>query len=473
MRLGEILVAEKLVDLADVESALQIRQRKGGDLPRLLLEMGAIGADELQAVQARRPNRPKSIEETGLTVDFLVSLLLKTLYVRGINSASEVTDELKLPALISQQLLDHLRERRFIEPLGVVPGGAEKFEAHFTLSDEGRTRALQALEQSSYIGPAPVPIAEFEAQIRKQELAGDNIDEEKLKQGLSHLMISQSLVDKLGPSLNSKQPMLLYGPPGNGKSSIAHAAIRCFSQLIHIPYCIEVDSQIVKVFDPALHEEVTIEPIGEADQDTVRQSSYDQRWVSCRRPRISTGVELTLEMLDLNFHPSARFYDAPLQMKAVGGALFINDFGSQLTRPIDIISRWIVPLEHGSDYLTLETGRKFSYTFDALLIFSTNLLPAELLDSNLARRIPFKIGVDRPSREEFVSLLKFEFEKHDLDLSAELASFLLKNYYDDLNRPFARYHPRVIVDRIKSFAKYKKCAVQVNEDILSKVMLDL
>ncbi len=475
MPIGAMLTAENLVRPADLERARARQRDVGGELEEHLLEIGAVDPNELDLVRSRQPRRPASIEETGLSIGFLMGLVLKSMYLNGSDCASALVEELKLSPMIVQSLVDLMRERRLIEPLGSAATPERPLDVHFTLSDAGRARAVEAIEQSEYVGPAPVPRAAFEAQVLKQSLNREQVDRDTLLQGLSHLMVPEALVDRMGTALNSGQPILMYGPPGNGKSSISQAAARCFRQLIYLPRCIEVDGQVIKIFDPTIHEEAVLEHEEDdtAGGSVVRQSLNDPRWVCCRRPLLSTGVELTLDMLDLNFHPRAHYYDAPLQMKASGGVLFVDDFGRQLLRPIDILNRWIVPLEHGADYLTLETGRKFSYAFDVLLIFSTNLPLKTVMDADIVRRIPYRIRVDAPSCDEFEDLLNRECVDREVDMPDDLRRYLVEELYAAPGRSFARYHPRFIVEHVIANAKFNRCPPRVTREILAEAMQDL
>lgn len=475
MQLDALLTAEKLVQPADLERARARQRDMGGDLEQHLLEIGAVDPERLDAVLSRQPRRPKTIEETGLRSGFLMRLVLKSMYLNALDCTAALVEELKLSPLIVQSLVDRVRERQFIEPLGSSANPDRPLDVHFTLSETGRARALEAIEQSEYVGPAPVPLAVFEKQVLKQSLAREQVDRAMLSEGLSHLMVPKALVDRIGTALNTRQPILMYGPPGNGKSLISRAAGRCFRQSIYIPRCVEVDGQVIKIFDPAVHEEIVpeIAQSGTAGGCAVRHTADDPRWVCCRRPLISTGVELTLDMLDLNFHPRAHFYDAPLQMKASGGVLFVDDFGRQLLRPIDILNRWIVPLEHGTDYLTLETGRKFTYSFDTLLIFSTSLSLKSVMDADIMRRIPYRVRVEPPSHDEFVVLLERECADRDMDLPADLRSYLVEELYGAEDRSFARYHPRFIVEHAIADAKYNRRPPRLNREILAEAVEDL
>lgn len=475
MSIGALLAAENLVGPADLERARARQREVGGDLEKHLVEIGAVDPEELAAVRSRQPRRPASIEETGLSLGLLVGLALKSMYLNGSDCVSSLVEELKLSPTIVQRLVDLMRERRLIEPLGSAASRERPLDVHFTPSAAGRARAVEAMEQSEYVGPAPVPRAAFEAQVLKQSLVREQIDRETLLRGLSHLMVPEALVDSMGTALNSGKPILMYGPPGNGRSMISQAAARCFRQFIHLPRCIEVDGQVIKIFDPTVHEELKLEDERgvTAGRSVVKHNLNDPRWVCCRRPFLSTGVELTLDMLDLNYHPRAHYYDAPLQMKASGGVLFVSDFGRQLLRPIDILNRWIVPLEHGADYLTLETGKKFAYAFDVLLIFSTYLPLETVMDAEIMRRIPYRIRVDAPSHEEFEDLLNRECAERGVDMTEDLRRYLIDKLYVAQGRSFARYHPRFIAEHVIANAKFNRRPPRATREILEEAMQNL
>lgn len=475
MNLGALLTAENLIEPSALEDAIARQKAKGGDLKQHLLEIGAIELNQLEAILTRQPRQPKSLEDTGLSLGFLIGLVLKIMYLNGADSASALVEELKLPLTVVQGLVDRIRERQFIEPLGSSARPDQPFDVHFTLSRSGTERALEEIEQSLYTGPAPVPIAAFESQLQKQALSGERLDQDILSQCLSHLIVPNELINKIGTALNSRRPILMYGPPGNGKFSISRAAARGFRQTIYLPRCIEVDGQVIKIFDPTIHDEIKIDD-GQDDlvkARLLRQNFHDARWVYCRRPFISTGVELTLEMLDLNFHPRAHFYDAPLQMKACGGVLFINDFGKQLIRPIDILNRWVIPLEHGADYFTLETGRKFSCSFDVQLIFSTNLPLESVMGTEILRRIPYRIRVEAPSQSEFISLFNRECESRGIDLPKDLCAFLVEELYGAENLEFSRYHPRFIADHAMAKSKFRDQPLILDHQILAEAVQHL
>lgn len=475
MNLCALLTAENLLEQSALEDALALQKANGGDLKKHLLDIGAIQNDKLEELLSRQPRQPASLEETGLSRSFLIGLTLKIMYLNGAGSISSLVEELKLPYAIVEGLVEYIRERQFIEPLGSSARPEQLFDVHFALSKSGTERALEEIEQSAYVGPAPVPVAAFEAQVRKQSLSTEQLDQEKLFRCLSDLIVPTELANRIGTALNSRKPILMYGPPGNGKSSISRAAARGFRQMIYLPRCIEVDGQVIKIFDPTIHDEISLDTgSGEhAKARVLRQDNHDDRWVCCHRPFVSTGVELTLDMLDLNFHPRAHFYDAPLQMKACGGVLFINDFGKQLARPIDILNRWVVPLEHGADYFTLETGRKFGCVFDTQLVFSTNLPLEKVMGSEILRRIPYRIQVEPPSQSEFIELFQRECAARNIELTQELRTFVVAELYGDENRQFARYHPRFFVDHAVAKSKFRQQPLRLDRDVLTEAMQDL
>ncbi len=476
MLLSELLVAETLVRQEDIERALESRNESGELLGQCLVTQGALTEAQLDEVIDRRPIWPKTVEETGLGMNFLVTLMLKAMHSIGLESSRAIADELKLPALIVESLLEHSRERQLTEALGASAQAGIATEIRYALSAKGREHAAAALTRSAYIGPAPVSLSDYRNQIKKQGIGKDHVDDTALSACLSHLIIPDGLLDRLGPAVNSGQCMLLHGPPGNGKSSIAVAIGRSFRQLIYVPYCVEVGGEIVKVFDPTIHQEqesAFAKKRGEGGIVTIPKSTMDLRWVCCRRPILTTGIDLTLDRLELAHLPQANYYDAPIQMKACGGVVLIDDFGRQRVRPVDILNRWVAPSERGSDHLTLENGNKFSIDFDALIIFATNLPIQEIIDAGVSWRIPYRIRVEPPSRDAYIQLLERECAAHDLPFSAEIDAMLSNGQIADDDRPLAWYHPRFIVDHVIASCKYRNLPPRLDRELVAGALDNL
>ena len=269
----------------------------------------------------------------------------------------------------------------------------------YALTNAGKERASEALRRCEYIGPVPIPLETYQTQVQKQTITNEVIGIEQLKKATSHLVLSEEVVRRLGPASNSGRAILIYGAAGNGKTSIAEALANAFEQPVYVPYAIEADGQIIKIYDPSVHVAFPMNngANGNTNPILLPHLQHDPRWVRCKRPYLISGGELTLEMLDLDFDPHSKYYEAPLQMKAIGGVFVIDDFGRQRVRPHELLNRWIFPLERKVDYLTLHTGKKFALLFDQLVIFATNFPPEELMDPAQLRRIHYKMKVNPPT----------------------------------------------------------------------------
>ena len=412
--------------------------------------------EEIEPALDDHPIAPRTIEGTGLSADLLLHLMLKTMYVSGPITPARLSRNLALPRSIITVLIDDAKEKGLMEALGAL-GDSLVSELRYGLSGKGSEWAIDALNQSQYVGAAPVTLTDYGKQVHKQLIANEQIRPQELAECFTHLVMPQELVKLVGPAVNSGRTILLYGPPGNGKTVIAQAIENVFEQTIFVPHCFEVDGYIIKMFDPTIHKVVGPAPGSEEEEDTeVRQEQQvDRRWIRCRRPVVYTGGELTLEMLDLAFNPISKFYEAPSQLKATGGLFFIDDFGRQLVNPQDVINRWIIPLETRIDFLTLHTGKKFPTPFDELLMFSTNIPPEKLVDSGALRRIHYKIEIGAPTKEDYVTIFENVCKDYEIELPPDLLAYLFADYYAAKNVDLARYHPKFIVDQIKSICDYE------------------
>jgi len=315
----------------------------------------------------------------------------------------------------------------------------------FQLTDNGRARAMEALEHSQYSGATPVPLDDYMRQVEHQSISAERIDPEAMARSFEGVFLSPELAGQMGAALNQGHSLLLYGPPGNGKSIYSEAIVRSFVQSVYIPYAVVVDGQVISVFDPAVHEPV-------ADDDGP---PYDPRWVRCRRPAVIAGGELTMEMLELIYDPDGSVYEAPLQLKASGGVLIIDDFGRQAVPPDRILNRWIVPLERKRDYLALRSGKKVPVTFDELVIFSTNLEPETFMDAAMMRRIHYKIEIGAPGREEFEGIFRTVCQGANLALTDDVLRYLFDEFYPAGTVEIARFHPKWIVEHVISACAYE------------------
>lgn len=453
MLLGEILVAHGLIQPADLEAAFDRQREYGGRLGDNLVALDLITSEQLEGLLHQSPDVPKTIEEIGISEANLLKLLLKAMYFGGHETASEVAAVMKLTYNVVTNLLEEAANRKHLEILGSVSASAVS-EFRYSLTEGGKAAAAEALSQNRYVGPTPVSLATFQNQIELQRITNERIDQTMIEAGLSGLVVSDSMVHHLGPGINSGRAMLLYGPPGNGKSSIATVIGNIFRDAIYVPYCVEVEGQIMKVYDPSVHIEAAEMKDSGLRTNSLRREEVDGRWVACRRPLIITGGELTLEMLDLSFNRDSMFYEAPLHVKALGGTFIIDDFGRQLVTPKQLLNRWIVPLDGRVDYLKLHTGKSFTIPFDELVIFSTNLEPEDLMDAAFLRRIPFKLEIGQPPRDVYLEIFRRASEDSGLELTDEIMSAVLEELQINNDFPLACYQPRFVVDQIIAACKY-------------------
>jgi hypothetical protein len=451
MTLGESLVQAGLIEAQDVEKALQHQASEGGTLGQALIALGVLTSEQLEAFFRSPPPTIYTLADTGLKPAMLSGLVLKIMHLMGHETASAIAAELKLPAPLVALILKGLQERSQIEALG-GSGAVAGADIRFALTSRGREATAAALAQSEYVGPAPVTLETYQAQVQRQRITNDRIDREAIGGSLNSLVLPEGIIDRLGPAVNSGRALLLYGAPGNGKTSIALGIARSFKQPIHVPYCIEVDGQVIKVYDPAIHQEAEDSTAATESKAPPRQrirlGGDDRRWVRCRRPVSVVGGELTMDMLELGYNAQGRFYEAPFHIKANGGIFVIDDFGRQIDRPEKILNRWTLPLESRIDFLTLHTGRKFAVKFDGLVVFSTNLPPSKIMDGAMMRRIPYNFLIGSPSRDEYRAILEQTARSHGMNLPADIADTLFKEVYTDGGLELARYHPRFIIEHV-------------------------
>jgi hypothetical protein len=454
MRLGDLLIQAKMVTAEDLARALAIQSEKGGRLGSLLVGLGAITQQKLEAFIHRMPSEPADIAKTKIDPIDLLSLLVRMIYVEHLETVREFIDTIKLPYNIVTDLVQMAVDRKLLHSLGSRESD-NLLDAKFSFTEAGQRFAENALKQLRYTGPAPVTIEEFSEQVNLQKVTNETISFDRIRDSLGNLTVEDSMIEHVGPALNSGRAILLYGPPGNGKTSVAMSFANAFSDVIYIPYAVTVEGQIMRVFDPSVHTELDSAPASDDGMMSfIRTGEYDARWVPCKRPFIITGGELTLEMLDLRYDASANFYEAPLHVKALGGCFIIDDFGRQLVSPKNLLNRWIVPLESRFDYLKLHTGKSFTIPFEELIIFSTNLEPEDLMDPAFLRRLPYKIEVGGPKLEIFKRIFENECERQSLPFSESAFDFIVDKIIRDKGMELANYQVRFIIDQVVATCRF-------------------
>ena len=476
MRIGDLLVAHGLVSQDEVERALQEQAEAGGRLGDILERSGIVSRSDVESVLEQVPKVPRSIEDTGLDETALLRLIAKSMAIDGFETPTQFVHRLKLPFSVINELLRRATDKKLIEALGATEIRAT--ELRYGLTHVGREWAQAALFQNQYVGAVPVPLARFCEQVRLQRIVNERFDRKTIETAFDGLVMPDGLIRKIGPAVNAMRAVLMYGPPGNGKTTIAEKVGRIFKHFVFIPHAIDVDGQIIKVFDPSVHTPVTAEestptPVAQAASLVrTREGDYDQRFVPCRRPIVLVGGELTLEMLDLQFNHVARFYEAPLHVKALNGTFIIDDFGRQIVRPQELLNRWIVPLESRVDYLKLHTGNSFSVPFDEFVVFSTNLTPEDLVDPAFLRRIPYKLEVGNPSLSDYRKVFELVVNGKGLHLDDQLFEDIRAELHAK-GQPLAFYHAKFITDQVLAACKYEGRKPALTKDLVFEALDNL
>jgi hypothetical protein len=472
MRLGEILVAQGLVTDKDVDAA-EIRQREyGGRLGDNLIAMGKLTEKQLNSVMHQRPSPPRRLDEVGVPSGSLLQLLMKIMLQQSKNTTHELAQVSKLANSVVQELLDDAAKRDLIQPMGSITLGIVQ-HIRYGLSERGRNFAQEALSRNPYIGPAPVSLAAFQSQILSQRITNEMIDRDALAEAFEGLIVPDHFLHKIGPAVNAGRTILLFGPPGNGKTTLAIRIGRLFRHVIFIPHAVEIEGQTMTVFDPSVHKPVESTADLPPPTSGARRDEFDHRWMACRRPIVVAGGELDLSMLDLISSGEQRFYEAPLHVKALNGIFLIDDFGRQQVLPEHLLNRWILPMESRIDYLKLNTGRSFQIPFDELLIFSTNLAPADLMDPAFLRRIPYKIKLFSPTPAEYRLIFDSVAKRHGLVLDPHIFDLILDKLTQQYGFKLAYYQPAFICDQIIASCKYEGMTPRFTEAFVTSALSNL
>lgn len=410
------------------------------------------------------PVAPRTVEETGLNMGILSDLALKILYFESYMTGRDLSTRMGLPfANVVSVVLEFLRREKLCEVRSATGrGGFSESTYEYVLTSRGRDMARDALERGQYIGTAPVPLSVYTASIKAQSLKDIVVHQRDLRKAVAHLVFNEQTFEQIGPAINSGRSIFLFGGPGNGKTSIAEAIGSLLMEGdMYIPYAIEVEGQIIKVFDDVNH--III--------DGQNSHRSDGRWLKIRRPFIVVGGELTMEGLDLVYNFNYKYYEAPYQIKANGGIFLIDDFGRQTVRPTDLLNRWIMPLEKRIDFMTLHTGRKFEVPFEVLIVFSTNLEPRELVDEAFLRRIRHKIEVTNPSWEEYMEIFRRVAKSKNIPFAESSLAYLVREHYIKPQRTPRACHPRDLLDQIIDISSYLNIPPTLSKELIDRAAL--
>jgi hypothetical protein len=394
------------------------------------------------------PMEPSTLQEAGLTDSEVEALSLKHLLGRGDQTGRQIADQLKVPFVLLEEML---RQMKF-DQLVVYRGSASMGDYIYQLTDLGRERARRYSAHCTYFGAAPVSLADYIESVKAQSLENQHPTPDDLKAAFGDLLINPQMFARLGPAINSGRGMFLFGPAGNGKTSIAERVTKAFGQYIWIPRALGIDGEIMRMFDPMNHEEAPLEK----NEGLLDQSHIDKRWVRIRRPTIVVGGELTMENLEVALNSSTGISEAPVQLKSNCGTLVIDDFGRQRMSIDELLNRWIVPLEKRYDFLNMANGKKIQVPFDQLIIFSTNLEPRDLCDDAFLRRIPYKIEVVDPTENEFRDLFRMMCPKLGFEYHDGVIEYLIQKHYRQANRRFRCCQPRDLLLQVRHHCMYER-----------------
>ena len=418
--------------------------------------MTRVLADDAREVTDRTaallPPSPTTLEATGLNQDLFVQLILKQLHFSGELTGIELARRLGVEFSVIDPALDFIKRLHQCEIVGGAGIGGPTFR--YRITDSGRQRAMLFLESNQYVGVAPVPLRQYVAYLEAYRNAVPrSITRTRVRQAFSHLVLSDRVLDQVGPAIGAAHSMFVYGPPGNGKTVIAQAIRGLLDGELAVPHALEVEGNIIRLFDPVNHEPLE-SPVTTPSLGLSRETGHDRRWVRCKRPLVMVGGELTLESLELSYSKTTGFYTAPIQAVSNGGVLVIDDFGRQRVSARELLNRWIVPLESRVDFLTLNNGQKFELPFLLLVVFATNIRPSELVDEAFLRRIHYKVFCESPTIADFKEIFAKCCAERRIEYDEALIDELLQTYYRPRKLALRGCHPRDLLDQALAQASY-------------------
>jgi DNA-binding MarR family transcriptional regulator/energy-coupling factor transporter ATP-binding protein EcfA2 len=469
MNLGNILVAKGLVTAENINQAINHQKTNGGRLGDSIVALGLLTREQIDKVLTDAPQAPTSMADSGIDPGFLLELAMKGMYSENLETASQIAEAMKISTTIVNQLLQEAKERKLVESLASASTGGSMAEMRLVLTRAGREWATDAMKRGQYFGPSPVSLSDYQDRIQHQRVTNEHVTRQNLDEAFAGLVMTERFVSRLGPAINSGNAILIYGPAGNGKTTVAEIVGKIFQNVIYVPYCVDIDGEIMKVFDPTVHRQVEVMPEQQGTSN-LRRSRIDPRWVACYRPMVVTGGELTIEMLDLKYNAVAKFYEAPLHIKALNGTFLIDDFGRQRAKPEDILNRWIVPLNSRIDYLTTHTG--IMIPFDEIVIFSTNMHPNDLMDPAFQRRISYKLETVEPPEELFIKVFVGMANKMGLELTQDIYKLVIDGIRSN-EAPLAYFQPKFIVEQVLASCKFEGTKPQFTTDNVNDALANL
>jgi len=420
-----------------------------------------VPGEEARLAPRFTPPAPQNLADAGLPSSVVEQLILKFLYLKGDVMGADLCRLLGLKFSCIEAMIEGLKTQHLVQVKSSL--GYGPVSALLALTEQGRGLTRDYRENNQYVGPAPVPIAQYRPAVELQQMAPNWLTLERLTAAYSHMVIADGVLDQIGPAVSSGKSFLIYGQPGNGKTQLAEALSKVQSSEIYVPYALECQGNIIQLFDPIYHKLVT-----QTEEELEAEPECDGRWARCRRPFIASGGELSLSMLDLSYNSVSKLYDAPFQLKANNGIYLIDDFGRQKASSAEILNRWIVPMERRIDYLSFSNGGKMTIPFETFLIFSTNLCPDKLGDEAFLRRIQYKMLIRSPDKDEFRTIFNRFAESQGLNSPADLVDVFIEKHYLKTGKQFRRCHPRDVISQAIDYINFNRLAYELTEELLDR-----